>query len=170
MSFLNKLYDLYEDPNGKKMNEFYETQFLGVTTYNVGMINYENGNFEFVVNFRYPENVDSEKVINEIEKMTDLKIIKKNPQPVVYFNPETTPFILALAKVYVDETGDKVNKPMAIGGGTYAKEAKNIVAFGSHFPGKEDRIHGADEKIDLEDFYFSMPLYAHAIVELGKLK
>lgn len=170
LSFLNKLYDLYEDPNGKKMNEFFETQFLGVTTYNVGMINYENGNFEFVVNFRYPENVDSEKVINEIEKMTDLKIIKKNPQPVVYFNPETTPFILALAKVYVDETGDIVNKPMAIGGGTYAKEAKNIVAFGSHFPGKEDRIHGADEKIDLEDFYLSMPLYAHAIVELGKLK
>ncbi len=170
LSLLNRLNSLYSDSNGRNLNQFYETKFLGSTTYNVGIINYKDGNFEFVVNFRYPENVDSDKAIGEIEKLTDLKILKKKAQPVVYFDPEKTPFILALAKVYVDETGDTKNKPMAIGGGTYAKEAKNIVAFGSHFPGKEDRIHGANEKIDMEDFYLSMPLYAHAIIELGKLK
>lgn len=166
----NKLYNLYKDPNGRDLDAFYESKFLGVTTYNVGMISYKDGDFKFVVNFRYPENVNSDEVIDKIGKLLDLPIHKNQAQPVVYFNPETTPFILALEKVYVDETHDTKNKPMAIGGGTYAKEAKNIVAFGSHFPGKEDRIHGANEKIDLEDFYLSMPLYAHAIVELGKLK
>lgn len=171
ISLLKKLYDLYEDPNGKTMDSFYETKYLGVTTYNVGMINYEKGEFKFVVNFRFPENVDSDEVIDKVGSLvSELEVTKDKPQSVVYFDPETTPFILALAKVYVDETGDTINKPMAIGGGTYAKEAKNIVAFGSHFPGKEDHIHGANEKIDMEDFYLSITLYAHAIVELGKLK
>ena len=88
----------------------------------------------------------------------------------LFYDPLKTPFIQKLAEVYVLETNDEVNKPMTIGGGTYAKEAKNTVAFGSHFPGKEDHIHEANEKIDLEDFYNSMSLYAHAIYALGNLK
>lgn len=58
---------------------------------------------------------------------------------------------------------------MTIGGGTYAKEAKNTIAFGSNFPGKVDHIHEENEKIDLEDFYNSMSIYAHAIYCLGNL-
>jgi acetylornithine deacetylase/succinyl-diaminopimelate desuccinylase-like protein len=53
---------------------------------------------------------------------------------------------------------------------TYAKEAKNTIAFGSCFPGKVDHIHEIDEKIDLEDFFNSIPIYAHAIYALGNLK
>ena len=59
---------------------------------------------------------------------------------------------------------------MTIGGGTYAKEAKNTVAFGSHFMDKVDHIHEPNEKIDLEDLFNSMPIYAHAIYALGNLK
>ena len=58
---------------------------------------------------------------------------------------------------------------MAIGGGTYAKESKNTIAFGSHFPGREDHIHEANEKIHLEDLRKSISIYASAIDELGKL-
>ena len=86
------------------------------------------------------------------------------------FDPNKTDFIKELYKVYVEETGDREHKPMAIGGGTYAKEAKNTVAFGSCFPGKVDHIHEENEKIDLDDFYSSIPIYAHAIYALGNLK
>jgi succinyl-diaminopimelate desuccinylase len=58
---------------------------------------------------------------------------------------------------------------ITIGGGTYAKEAPNTIAFGSNFPGKENHIHEPDEKIDLEDFYTSIGIYAHAIYVLGHL-
>jgi succinyl-diaminopimelate desuccinylase len=58
---------------------------------------------------------------------------------------------------------------VTIGGGTYAKEAKNTVAFGSKFPGKEDFIHENDEKIDLEDLQASIAIYARAIYDLGHL-
>ncbi|MFA6667862.1 MAG: Sapep family Mn(2+)-dependent dipeptidase [Bacilli bacterium] len=161
----------YKDLNGRNLNACYETKYLGLTTYNVGMISYKNEMFNFVVNFRYPENVNSDDVISQIQANSNLPIFPDEiPAPVVYFDPDKTEFIKVLAKVYVDETGDTKNKPMTIGGGTYAKEAKNTVAFGSHFPGKEDRIHGADEKIDMEDFLGSMPLYAHAIYALGNIK
>lgn len=47
----------------------------------------------------------------------------------------------------MDVTGDTENKPMVIGGGTYAKSLKNIIAFGPEMPGIDYRIHGADEFI-----------------------
>ena len=139
------------------------------TTYNVGLISYENGKFSMTVNFRYPENCDSKKVIEALREDSPLPIEVLSESPVLYYSPDT-PFIKLLADIYVQETGDTENKPMTIGGGTYAKEAANTVAFGSHFPGKEDHIHEPNEKIDLEDFYGSMPLYANAIHSLGNLK
>ena len=36
---------------------------------------------------------------------------------------------------------------MVIGGGTYAKSLKNIIAFGPEKPGIDYRIHSADEFI-----------------------
>ena len=142
---------------------------MGETTYNVGLINYKNGLFSMTVNFRYPENVDPKKVIEVLRKESRLPIIILSESKCLYYDLNT-PFIKLLSDVYIQETNDLVNKPATIGGGTYAKEAKNTVAFGSHFPNKIDHIHEANEKIDLEDFFNSMSLYAHAIYGLGNLK
>ena len=142
---------------------------MGETTYNVGLISYENSVFSMTVNFRYPENVSSKAVIESLRKDSRLPITVLSESDCLYYDLNT-PFIKLLANVYVNETGDTINKPATIGGGTYAKEAKNTVAFGSHFPGKIDNIHDTNEKIDLSDFYDSMSLYAHAIYGLGNLK
>lgn len=160
----------FEDGIGKKMGNYVESKYLGNTTYCVGLIEYENNKFSLIVNFRYPENCDSEAIIKNLQSKTELEINPGEPAPIVYFNPDTNPFIKTLANIYVEETGDTLNKPMTIGGGTYAKECKNTIAFGSHFPGKEDNIHSPNEKIDMEDFFNSMPLYARAIYELGHLE
>ncbi len=166
---LSLLANEYADPNGKNLYCFYETKNMGKTTYNVGLISYLNDKFSMTVNFRYPENVNVEKVIGKIQSESPFKINYKLGSEVLYFDPEKTKFIKELYKVYLEETGDYEHKPLTIGGGTYAKEAKNTVAFGSNFPGKVDHIHEANEKIDLEDFYNSMALYAHAIFALGNL-
>lgn len=159
----------YADSWGRNMNVFYENEKLGVTTYNVGLINYKDGVFSMVVNFRYPSGVNKDEIISKIQDVSPFPVIEMSHAVPLYFDPDSTPFIKELLKVYKDETGIE-GKPLAIGGGTYAKEAKNTVAFGSKFEGKEDNIHSIDEKIDLEDFYSSMSIYAHAIYSLGKLK
>ena len=78
--------------------------------------------------------------------------------------------IKTLYKVYQEETGDYSTPMMTIGGGTYARESKNTIAFGSHFPGREDNIHSPNEKIHLDDYLLSQSIHARAIYELGKLK
>lgn len=160
----------YEKPNGENMNARYWSKDMGETTYNVGVISYENGKFEMVVNFRHPETCNPDEAVEKVQKVSPLPVYVMSKSPYLYYNPETTEFIKELYKVYVEETGDTVHKPMAIGGGTYAKEAKNTIAFGSCFPLKVDHIHEIDEKIDLEDFFNSIPIYAHAIYALGNLK
>ena len=49
------------------------------------------------------------------------------------------------------------------------KKVKNTLAFGSAFPGRDNRIHDNEEYISLDDFYNSIAIYAHGIVNLAKL-
>ena len=60
------------------------------------------------------------------------------------------------------------SKPLAIGGGTYARESKNSVAFGAQFPDRDYRMHGDDEFFPLSDFYDNMQIYAHAIYDISE--
>ena len=61
-------------------------------------------------------------------------------------------------------------KPLAIGGGTYAKEAPNTVAFGAEWPNHPGNMHSPDEYIYIEDFIKDIAIYARAILALGTLK
>lgn len=170
ISFFKIISEEYKDYNGRNLEQFYESENLGKTTYNVGLISYDGIKFSMTINFRYPETVNGEKVIEEIQRISPLPIYILSKSEYLYFDPENTPFIKALYDVYVEETGDRVNKPLTIGGGTYAKEVENTVAFGSCFPSRNDHIHEANEKIHLEDFYNSIAIYAHAIYKLGTLE
>lgn len=160
----------YDDVNGDNLNVKEASKNMGLTTFNVGIINFKKGLFSMIVDFRHPEITDVDKTLKAIENISPLPVTILSKSDYLYFDPETTGFIKELYRVYVEETGDTVHKPMAIGGGTYAKEAKNTIAFGSCFPGKVDHIHEPNEKIDLDDFYSSIPIYAHAIYALGTFK
>jgi succinyl-diaminopimelate desuccinylase len=157
----------YKDYNGHGLHEFFEKPCLGKTTYNVGLINYDGHTFSMVVNFRFPEDIDGKKIVEEIQTISPLPIYNGEPSKVLYFD-KSSYIVKTLLNVYREETGDKVSEPLAIGGGTYAKEAANIVAFGATFPGKNNHMHESDENIELSDLYECLAIYAHAIIELGK--
>jgi succinyl-diaminopimelate desuccinylase len=141
---------------------------MGVTTFNVGLMSYHEGQFSMTVNYRYPETVKIKEVISTLKKISPLKVKQSYDSPLLFIDPKS-PMVKTLVKVYQQETGDKQTKPMTIGGGTYAKEAKNTLAFGSKFPGRHDFIHENDEKIDLIDYTRSISIYASAIDQLGRL-
>ena len=164
---LGTLADFYLEPTGKKMNAFYETEYLHNTTYNVGFITFNKGVLGLHVNFRYPENVNLDEVKERINSNGVGYVKEINGGEPLLFDPHST-LVTTLHKVYVEETGDNETPIMTIGGGTYAKECKNTLAFGSHFPGREDHIHEPNEKIHIVDFLSSQPIYARAIYELGK--
>lgn len=165
---LVKTADGYLDGSGKPLGVYQESELLHGTTYNVGLMSYENGHLKYAVNFRYPENVNAEDTCSKLNSLGLGKVVLKGTSDYLLVDPKSK-MIQTLLKCYQDNTGDYDHLPMAIGGGTYAKESKNTVAFGSHFPGREDHIHEENEKIHLEDFRKSIAIYAEAILELGKL-
>lgn len=166
---LSRLAHQYANPNGINLGLYYNEPMLKETTYNVGLINYQQQNLSLTVNFRYPENVNHHEIITKVKKLSHpLEVRADRESRMLLFSPDT-PFIQTLHHVYVEETGDTVNQPMTIGGGTYAKETQNSIAFGPNFPGKNDYIHESDEKIDLEDLHALVSIYARAIYELGHL-
>ena len=84
------------------------------------------------------------------------------------FFPRESPLVEALYKAYVDVTGDTENEPMVIGGGTYAKEMPNCVAFGCEFPGKNHHMHEENELISLDDLLTAAAIYAQSLYNLLK--
>jgi acetylornithine deacetylase/succinyl-diaminopimelate desuccinylase-like protein len=75
-------------------------------------------------------------------------------------------FVNALYKAYVDVTGDTEHEPMVIGGGTYAKSLKNIIAFGPEKLGMDYHIHSADEFILVSEMEEAVLIYMEAIKNL----
>lgn len=158
----------YENPFGKNMDLYFESELLHHSTYNVGLLSYKNKLLTLSVNFRYPENVEIEKVIISLNKKLPMKTTLLSESKCLLFNPDSD-LVTTLLKAYQDASGDYQSKIMTIGGGTYAKECKNTIAFGSAFPGRHDNIHDANESIHLCDFEKSISIYATAIMYLSRL-
>lgn len=167
---LNTIAKQYEDYHGINLGIDAKAPLLKETTNNIGLIHYDGHQFSLIANFRYPESVQYENVEKRMKNITPspLQFRTLSTSPMLVFDPKDM-MIQTLLNAYQQETGDRVTPMITIGGGTYAKEAKNTVAFGSKFPNKEDFIHENDEKIDLEDYTNSMSIYARAVYDLGQL-
>ena len=176
---LGEVYDVPElkkigvgltETSGKAFNGYSHSDLLKDTTYCVGIISYENEELKFSVNFRYPENVDSKEYVNRFDSYFGTKsTLKGEPSHYLLFDPKST-LVQTLLKAYQEESGDYKSEVLTTGGGTYAKHAKNTIAFGALFPGRVSTMHEPNEYMPLEDFYLSAVIYAHAIDLLGKLK
>ena len=86
----------------------------------------------------------------------------------LYVDPNS-PFIKTLLKAYQDITEDYDSKPMTIGGGTYARNTINSVAFGMCFPYEEELAHQVNEVLSLYSLEKGLAIYLEAIHLLGDL-
>lgn len=168
IKILKELAYAYKDTSGANMNLCFESSLLHKSTYNVGLISYDGKALELTVNFRYPENVEVKDVIKRIDELYGTKTMLLRDSKPLLMKPDS-PLVTNLLKAYRETTGDYETPIMTIGGGTYARDSRNTIAFGSHFPSREDHIHEPNEKIHLEDFLTSIEIYARGIMELLKL-
>ncbi len=77
--------------------------------------------------------------------------------------PIDSPMIKNIMQVYQDVTGVKEAKPVAIGGGTYAKAMPNCVAFGAEFDINESTMHAYNEYVKISDLQKMLEIYTKAI-------
>ena len=166
---LKKLYALYSPTRGEGVNAAAHSEDMGDNSLNVGLFSLVNGQLEMVVNYRHIETVTAEQMINNIKEASKpFEIAVEGISHLLYY-PKDSKLITTLLRVYQEETGDYETPIIASGGGTYAKEADNIVAFGMEYPGHDPKMHGVNENTKKSYLFESMGIYAHAIIELGKL-
>ena len=170
IDFLSNLAKALSDPSGKSFGGDSLSPELGKSTFNYGIVSYESNrkNLSISVDYRYGEKADPEAALNALQDASKMDAHCEGfVAPLLY--DKKSPLVSTLMKSYRHMTHRLFDKPMAIGGGTYAKEAKNCVAYGSAFKGHPGDIHSPNEYIYIEDFLKQIPIYADAIASLGKV-
>ena len=158
----------YTDLYGEGVNAGGFSEEMGRNSLNVGIINYENNQFSMIVNFRHVETCNKEDLYkNIIEASKPFEVVEQGYSPLLFY-PRDSVLVSTLLKVYQEEYNDYETKPLAIGGGTYAKETDNTVAFGMQLPDWDAKMHSPGEQLRKVDLIKGMEVYAHAIIELGK--
>lgn len=155
---------------GENIGCDFSDQVSGKLVFNVGQIKYKKGLIKTTINIRYPVTMKKEDVVEAIKDSIDkydVYLKMKNFQKPLHV-PKDDPLVQTLMKVYREISGDNKSKPIAIGGGTYARAVKKGVAFGALFPGEEELAHQKDEYINLDSLHKNTLIIASAIQELAQ--
>ncbi|MDF2891777.1 MAG: pepV [Clostridia bacterium] len=156
--------------NGKSFCANYCDEISGKMTLNVGLIEMNENNYNITMDIRYPISYQAEEIVKALHHEFTAagyhmeQLFALDP----IFFPEEHSLLQKLMKVYKNNTKDYENKPIVIGGATYARAMKNVIAFGPVFPGEIELAHKSDEYITLENLFKITKIYAEALVELAK--
>ena len=164
-------YKCFNGPRGEGVNATAHSDDMFDNSLCVGFVKLHEGELYLSINFRYVNTVTEEEMIKAFKKNSkpmDIEVTGTSP---LLFYPLNSLLISTLMHAYQEESGDYESKPMTSGGGTYAKEADNVVAFGMQLPGYDSKMHAPGECVERSNLVKSMAIYARAIAELGeKLK
>lgn len=165
--FINNYIGL--DLHGRKLGISLEDEISGKFTFNLGTISGNEEEINIEINMRYPVTCSYDDFINifknEMASGRFMEVYSRHKKS-LYVSPDTE-FIRKLQKVYEEKTGEKAEL-LSIGGGTYAKTMKNIVAFGPIFKGEPMVEHKPDEYIEINSLIKCIQIMAAAIYELAK--
>ena len=165
---LIRIVKMYEPLDGKGFGCDAKSKEMGHCSSNMGLVSILDNKIELTVNYRYVNGCDYKELVSIIKEMNKGFNVKIESNDPILFYPKDSVLIQTLLHSYQEETGDTKTEPLAIGGGTYAKTANNIVAFGMQFPGWDSLMHSPGERTKKDDLFKSMSIYARAIYELGE--
>lgn len=161
--------EIGSETNGETLGICYRDKETGETTVNLGMVNYSSDEITLNLDIRYPKNGDSKTVYETVKQTLEtygLSVLEYKKVDMLYV-PKESELVRKLMEVYKEGTGTNP-EPKAIGGGTYAKMFKNMVAFGPMFPGEPDVAHQPDEHMSVKNLMKSIQLTAAAMAELSR--
>ena len=143
----------------------------GELTLNNGIVRMTDGNIECTIDIRVPVTYKEEQlrefIADRLEDEKGVTQIHAIGKPL--FFPKDSPMVKALQDAYVKVTGDDKSPILVIGGGTYAKSIPGIIAFGCEFPGVDNHIHDANERLEVRELLLQVEIYTEAVQNLLKL-
>ncbi len=165
------------DYNGVGLGIDCEDEPSGKITHISGVAKMEGNELVLNYNIRYPVTVKGEELTARLESYAQAhgyvgKVLKDSAPS---YRSADTAEVKALLSAYNDVTG-KDGKAIVIGGGTYARNFPNAVAFGPEFaemknPAGEGKggVHMADECNDIELMMKAVKIYIYALLNLNEL-
>ncbi|MDD4837242.1 MAG: M20/M25/M40 family metallo-hydrolase, partial [Dethiosulfovibrio sp.] len=135
-----------------------------------GTMKSDGDRVKFSLNPRFPVSFSTEKVAPILERTfsdAGWQVISMKKSEPLYME-ESSDLVVKLMDVYRQETGRTEDKPMSIGGGTYAKSMPNVLAFGPVLPDEPSNIHEANECWDIDNMMTSAKIMGAAILALAK--
>lgn len=154
--------------DGTSMGCGFSDEPSGKLVFNVGKVELDGQAVILTINIRFPVTFNDDAVYEAMMPVINkynMGVVKVKARDPIYM-PADDPMIKILMDVYAEHTGDKESKPIVIGGGTYARAAKNIVAFGSVFPGDKELAHQKNEYIEIDKLLLNARIFADAIYRL----
>lgn len=153
--------------NGKSLNIYAHDEY-GDLVVNVGVVRYNKGEYELLINCRLPFTTSTQKLYDGMTlTLKDFCKITTLTDSQGFIFDKNHPMVKIMIKNYQAITNDKESLPLCIGGGTYAREFNNCVAFGPSFPfSPVENMHGANERMDLNLLKPLFEIYYQTIKDL----
>ncbi len=158
--------------NGELICGEVKEEVSGVLTLNIGNIKIKDGKEIFGLDSRIPVLIEEKEIMSQYEAAfteagLEFKLHKMDEKLYVDENDD---LIQTLMAVYKEVTGDQDAQLQSSGGGTYARAMKKGVAFGMVFAkeGMNDKMHQANECLEIKFIQPALEIYTNAIFELTK--
>lgn len=163
---LKKLFP-FADYGGKAMGVYQEDAVSGPLTLAFTVLDLDESGFRGALDARLPICVDGEKFRDDVTAVLNGVGIEVPMKKVVkpHHTPEESAFVQTLLKAYEQYTGNK-GECLAIGGGTYVHSIEGGVAFGCTMPGTDNRMHGADEFVVIQEIVDSAKIFTQVILDM----
>jgi succinyl-diaminopimelate desuccinylase len=120
---------------------------------------------KITTDIRFPSTHKKEEITDKLEEAGVAYTVNNYQAPL--FNDPNGNLIATLTAVYNDVTG-KDEKPIAIGGGTYARALECGCAFGPEVDGEEQTIHQPNEYVTFARIELMCDVYYEAIKRIAK--
>ena len=177
-AFARAIYALFGDWQGSGLGIAAEGARMGFLTLNTGVIEIKEGQVKIVNDIRYPIDVDAVQMKAQIAKQIEagtlaLTLAVSNDSAPLYVDPKSE-LVSTLEAIYRKHSGDETTPIMTIGGGTYARNFDQFVAYGPELPNMNQNVnmkiggpHQEDEGIQISDLMMARAIYAESIAALA---
>ncbi|MCH5197269.1 MAG: Sapep family Mn(2+)-dependent dipeptidase [Oscillospiraceae bacterium] len=156
------------ETNGENANLKLCDSVSGSLTLNFGVMSFNGSEFLCGTDLRCPilaDSMDIKGIFAEKLSECGFTYVGSPEFRKAHYVSEDSELVKTCLRVYEEFTGNK-GECLAIGGGTYVHDIDGGIAFGIEFPGRDYRIHGADEYADINELLLTAEMYAAVIKEL----
>ena len=155
------------DVNGKTLGVAMEDELSGNLTLSFNMLTVDAASMDGEFDGRIPVCGNDENVLEVVRaRMAEqgLTLLNKALIPPHHVSADSY-FVKTLLAAFELYTGRK-GECQALGGGTYVHHLENGVAFGAAMPETDNKMHGPDEFVIIDQLVMSAEIFALAIVKL----